>query len=1044
MIKDSVASLVVTDGAHKMGLSSISARVMVLDEERHSLEQQTDNYLFPQVRPDNLAYVMYTSGSTGQPKGTLISHRSISNQLLWIQKEYPLGLSDRVLHHSSVGFDVSLWEIFWPLTSGASVLVAPPGAHRDVAYLQSLACLGKATVAYFVSSMLSAFLESLQSHIASSWRLVMCGADALSLEMWHRFYERINAQLVHLYGPTEATIAVTACVLGRNSAAQLVPLGEPIANTQVYVLDYAMRRVPQEVIGELYIGGVALARGYVRAPRQTAARFLPDPFSSHPGSRLYRTGDLVRRRSNGELEFLGRCDRQVKIRGNRIELSEIESRLRGIAEVDEAAVVCQDRRCAGNELVAYVVSRDKSLSAAELRRLLAVQLPDCMIPTLFVFLNEIPKTASGKIDRARLPQQSERPVSPGDVIDSARTSIERFLVKLWGEVLDVERPSIYDDFFDLGGHSLLATQIVARMQKSPLGVNVPLDLLFNLTTVARLAPAIEFLVMADCRSLPEEEIATALARYVSDASDFGSTFLAPCDLDHQERSQYEGRLKALTQSSLSKAGNIPRVGAKRVPLSFPQQRMWFLEQLLPGTPIFNVPIAVRLRGKVNVQAIEAAVNALLSRHESLRTSIVEIDGQACQVVADSCRTTLNVVELGATRNSVGAGSVSAWLNAEAWRPVDLGTVPLLRASLLKTADDEHIFLLTLHHLVTDDWSLSILVRELLALYAGGEDSLPELPIQYTDFALWQRARYASGDFNSQIDYWRERLKDPPAELDLLSNRKCLSLPQGAGVIRRIKSDRARTETLLALGRNHRATLFMVLLAAYDILLHYLSESCDLMVGTPIANRTEAATEGLIGLFVNILVMRTDLSGDPCFPEVLSRVRSTCLDAYANQDVPFDLIVTTLPNAGASRTPFRAWLALQKPRLQPLTSGSLQIEPLELDPDMAKFELALLLTETANGLEGFFEFSTQSFDDITADRIVTLWRALQDEIIRDPKAHIGAYRAFLGREDQILYRAHLDTFKRSAQEKLRVASESRARGDEASDEISINGANERAY
>ncbi|HSG40674.1 MAG TPA: condensation domain-containing protein, partial [Thermoanaerobaculia bacterium] len=679
-----------------------------------------------------------------------------------------------------------------------------------------------------------------------------------------------------------------------------------------YVLDRNLSLMPVGVPGELYLGGLGVSRGYLGRPDLTAERYVPDLFARGPGERLYKTGDLARYLSNGELEYLGRLDHQVKVRGFRVELGEIEAALLAHPDIQDAAVLALgeggDRR-----LVAYVVG-----DPLELRGYLKEKLPEYMVPSAFVALDALPLTPNGKTDRRALAKVEPERTVEGSI--APRTAAESRLAEIWCEVLGLEAVGVQDDFFDLGGHSLLATQLVSRVRES-FGVELPLRRLFEVSTV--------------------ESLAAELA---------GTTAAVAPPLRRVDRS-----------------GDLP--------LSFAQERMWVLNRLEPESPLYNIPGGLRLRGRLDVEALRAALREIVRRHEALRTTFAVKGGRPVQVVAAALDLPVPVEELDEAdlhRRSV----------QEARQPFDLAAGPLVRARLLRLGEEEHVLLVTFHHIVADGWSIGVFVRELSALYAalaaGQPSPLPELEVQYADFAVWQRGWLSGDALASRIAWWRESLAGAPAQLEIPADRPRPPQPSYRGATRR--------KTLPALPLESRgATPFMALLAALGALFHRYTGQEDILLGSPVAGRDQVETEGLIGFFVNTLVLRVGLAGDPGFGELLDRVREMALGVYTHQDVPFEKLVEELsPQRDPSRTPlFQVVLALQNaPASLPELPG-LAAELLETDPGVARFDLTLFVRETPEGFEAALEHALDLFESATADRMLGHFGTLLAGALAEP-------------------------------------------------------------
>ncbi|QEU88460.1 non-ribosomal peptide synthase/polyketide synthase [Streptomyces viridosporus] len=896
------------------------------------------------ARPDNPAYVIYTSGSTGRPKGVPVPHRGIVNRLLWMQDRYGLRADDRVLQKTPSGFDVSVWEFFWPLITGATLVLARPEGHRDPVYLAELIRAERITTLHFVPSMLQAFLaEPAAAGCGASLRRVICSGEALTGDQRSRFFDLFDAELHNLYGPTEASVDVTHWTCEPSEEARAVPIGHPVWNTRVYVLDAALRPVAPGVVGELYLAGEQLARGYLGRPALTAERFTACPYGD-AGGRMYRTGDLVRWGSDGALEYLGRADHQVKLRGFRIELGEIESVLVSHPDVAQAAVLVREDRPGDKRLVAYTVPADTpapDTDGGALRRHLAAALPEYMVPSAFVTLDALPLTPNGKLDRKALPAPEVQTGEPGR---APATAQEALLCRLFGEVLGLDAPAGADDsFFELGGHSLLGTRLISRI-RGEVDVELPIRALFETPTPA------------------------GLARLLGDARP--------------------------ARRALSR---VPR--PEHLPLSYAQQRLWFLSRLDGAeAATYNLPVAVRLTGVLDPAALAAALHDVVGRHEVLRTVFREVDGSPVQVVLDGAVPRLDLVE-------VDEKDLRTALGATAARGFDLATDLPLRATLFRAGEREHVLLLVLHHIAADGWSMGPLARDLSAAYAarcrGEAPAWNELPVQYADYALWQREVLGREDdptsvVSGQLDFWRRALAGLPEELPLPVDRPRPARASYRGDVVPFTLDADVHAGLAALARESGASLFMVLQAAVAVWLGKLGAGPDVPLGTPVAGRTDSALDDLVGFFVNTLVLRTDTSGDPTFRELLDRVRETDLEAYAHQDVPFERLVDLVsPERSLARHPlFQVMLTLQNAGGSDLELPGLTVRNEEADTGVAKFDLALSFGERSAddgspaGLDGFVDFAVDLFDRSTIEAFLGRLERVLRAVAADPDAPVG--------------------------------------------------------
>ncbi len=878
--------------------------------------------LAPRAGLDSPAYVIFTSGSTGKPKVAANDHRGIVNRILWIQELLRLGPEERLLQKTPASFDVSLGELIWPLTVGAQLVMATPGGHKDPLYLLRTIGERQITNVHFVPSMLGAFLEVASPEACRSLKRVLASGEALTVEATERCFERIHAELWNLYGPTEAAVEVSFwhCRPGDPRAA--IPIGRPVANTALHVVDRHLRPQPIGVPGELLLGGVQVGRGYLGRPGLTAERFIPDAWSPTPGARLYRTGDLVRRRVEGEIDFLGRIDFQVKVRGFRIELGEIEAGLLADSRVREAVVVARPGAGGDSRLVAYLVGgeSDPVLLEAELKAALSRHLPAYMVPPFFVFLPELPLSPNGKVDRKRLPEPAAPAASRHRVPPTG--PVEEVLAGIWQSLLGTEDFGAEDDFFALGGHSLLATRVAARLREA-FGVELPLRKVFEAPTVAGLARAVE-----------------AAA---------SGTHAAP--ISRRER-------------------------PSRPPLSFAQERLWFLEQMDPGGSAYNLASAVELSGRLEPRHLARALAEIVRRHEALRTVFPNGPDGPWQEVVAPFPLALPQVDLSALPAGVAETEAVALARREAESGFDLERGPLTRALLVRLEGERHVFALTQHHVVSDGWSSGVFVRELVTLYrafAAGEPSpLPELPVQYVDFSLWHREWLAGGELDRQLGWWKSALAGAPELTELPTDRPRPLVATAQGRRLPVTLPPALVEGMKVLARGSGATLFMTLEAAFALLVGKLAASDDVVLGSPIANRTRREIEGLIGFFVNTLALRLSLAGARTFRGLLERARHGTLDAFAHQDLPFERLVAELaPKRSRSHAPlFQVMLTLQNAWMPEATGegpAAFTARPLWIPQATTKFDLSLTLTEGAAGLSGLVGFKTDLFDETTVRR-----------------------------------------------------------------------------
>ncbi|MEW6737530.1 MAG: amino acid adenylation domain-containing protein, partial [Acidobacteriota bacterium] len=935
----------------------VSTTIIYIDRDWADISHEKTSSLSVEVTGDNLAYVIYTSGSIGKPKGVQVLHNGVVNFLISMNKQLGIGSQEKLLAVTTLSFDIAVLELFLPLITGGNVEIASREVVADGRLLMK-------QLAESQASMLQATPASWKMLIDAGWigatdLKILCGGEALTEELMLKLIER-STTVFNMYGPTETTIWSMLKRIERSR----VTIGRAIANTQIYVLDEKLQPVPIGVVGELYIGGDGLARGYLNQPGLTAERFIPNSYSKQLGKRLYRTGDLARYLADGEIECLGRIDQQVKVRGYRIELGEIEAVLLNHTDVRDTVVVAREDLPDSKQLVAYLImEQNSSISISELRAYLKEKLPEYMLPSAFVMMECLPLTPNGKVNRRALPapQLADTMIASEGYL-AARSPIEEIVVEIWTSVLNIDPIGVNDNFFELGGHSLLATQLMSRVRDT-LRIEIALRSLFEYPTVAGLAKKIE--------TLNEEGLGLI-------------------------------------------AGSIDRVSRDQaIPLSFAQQRLWFLDQFEPGSAAYNIPGAVRMTGSLSVPALIQSINTVIGRHESLRTSFVISDGIPIQQITERLELPLPIVNLMGIGDA--AAEASRLIEGEAARPFNLSIGPLLRVKLLYTRTDEYILLFTMHHIISDGWSMGVMVKEVAALYqtylSGEPSPLTELSIQYADYAVWQRERLQGEVLEQQLHYWKHQLGSEQEALALPTDRPRPVVQSHRGGHYRFRLSEELTRGLKELSRQANVTMFMTLLSTLDVLLYRYTNQTSISVGTPIANRNRTEIEGLIGFFVNTLVMRVELSGKLSFAQLLERVREVALGAYTHQDVPFEKVVEELQiERDLSRSPlFQVMLVLQNAPMISIELPDLIFNTISIDGRTTKFDLSVMLTETDKGLMGNWRYNTDLFDETTVDRLARHFTRLLATVVENAELRLWELPLLSTLERQQLLVEWNDTF-----------------------------------
>jgi amino acid adenylation domain-containing protein len=922
MVCDANPLVIVTKSNLVDALPNSESRVVFLDDVATLSSFPTDD-LLDQPQPSDLAYVIYTSGSTGQPKGVMIEHVNLANYLLALNHELGVGSDDVYLHLASIAFSSSRRQLMLPLAQGATVMIADSNERKDPLKLFETIKACGVTVMDAVPSFwrnCTTILRELEEAerrdlLANKLRLMLSASEPLTSNIprtWAKDFQH-PARHVHMFGQTETAGIVCVNEISIKDDDERVPIGRPISNTEIRIVDENMKSCAPGEAGELLIGGAGVGRGYLNRPELSSERFI-----TNEHGRFYRTGDFARMREDGMLEFAGRRDQQIKIRGFRVELAEVETALATHPALRECVVVAKADAHENTRLVAYFVRKSGSLAASELGAFLSGQLPDHAVPSAFVELDVLPLSANGKVNRLALSQRQDSRVLESNKYVAPSTDTERQLVAIFSEVLHFDPIGIDDNFFELGGNSLLAGQTIARVRRL-FKIDAPITWLFESPRVRKFARRLE-------TAVKDESIDAPLTRVSRD---------------------------------------------KPLPLSSAQHRLWFLDQLEPGNHAYNLAHAIEISGALDVDALRQSFDALVERHEILRTRFVDIDGTPYQQIDLPAQADWRLIDLSKLPTDRSEAEARQLLETESRRPFDLAAGPMLRVMLLQLEAERFVLLFTLHHIASDGWSAAVFAHELGAFYEAfthnTASSLPELLVQYADFAAWQRESFARGALKSQIAYWKNHLADSPSVFNLPTDyvRTEDESYRGAKETLNLPADLANR--LKALGRAHDATLFMTLLAAFDVMLARYSGDRDIVVGTPVAGRTRVEAEPLIGMFVNTLPLRAKISPEQTVCELISSVRETSLGAYANQDVPFETLVSELQcdRSSGHHPIFQVMFALQNRRTPMPQLGNLNVRALELHSDTTKFDLSLGVIDGGEELSLVITYSTDLFEPESA-------------------------------------------------------------------------------
>lgn len=937
MLEDTQVSLILTNRNLLQYLPNYDRDVVFLDEWNTFLNESEENPI-SEVTSENLAYIIYTSGSTGRPKGVMIQHCGVDNMVRAQFKFFNVRKESRILQFYSFAFDASVFETFMALLTGATLIIETRDTLMQGPALADLLREKRITSIQFPPSV----LELLPSENLPDLEIVMVGGEVYSPDLVKRW--SVGHRLFNVYGPTESTVWTT--VYERIDEQPKLPIGKPIPNMEIYILDENLQNVPVGQPGEICIGGVGLARGYLNRPELTKEKFIANPFSKEVATRLYKTGDIGKYLSDGNIEFLGRIDHQVKIRGFRIELDEIERILQSYSAIKEAVVVVRDHQSGDKQIVAYLVPKSEKVKIREVRSFLTEKLPNYMIPSVFVTLDALPRTPNDKVDRNALPPPDNYRREIDQDLVVPRTTTEKVLENIWSEVLQISPVGIEDNFIELGGHSIDATRIVSQIRKI-FGLEIPLSRFFKTANLRELAQSVESQLL-------------------------------------------NGSVKSTGDASVI----FQRPELEKIPLSGAQKRLWLIDQQEPGCTAYNIPFAYQIKGELDIKALEQSLQAVINRHEILRTTFVMGIDEPVQMVKPDFTFKLPVIKLENLPLEEQEEAKKRIIAQEAQYSFELSKDDLIRCLLICLNQNEHILLLNLHHIVFDGWSVGIFSRELSTLYqansSGESTSLRELPLQYADFAYWQYQQIQSKQLSNQLDYWQKQLGGKLPVLELPPDYPRPPIRTSTGERHRFKLSPSLSTRLKALAQYRSVTLFMLFLSAFNVLLYRYTGQEELLVGTASANRNRPEIENLVGFFVNTLVLRTDLSGNPSFLELLNRVNQVTLAAYDNQELPFEKIVETInPERNPSHTPlFQVMFVLQNAALLSLEISGLDTKIFDIHNGTSKFDLQLELLEEQDSLSGWFEYNKDLFSAATIKRMVGHFVTLLEGIVGCPEQPIA--------------------------------------------------------
>jgi amino acid adenylation domain-containing protein len=995
MIQDAQISLVLTQNHLQSNIASMAKDSICLAPAMKSLPRKDMLKSVCATTPENLAYVIYTSGSTGVPKGVMISHKAVLNTLHWLQEVFCLDQKDIIAQKTSSSFTDSVWEFFWPVITGARMVIIDDFSVKDPRLLIRQLRNGGITITQFVPALMDALLEVASSlkeeALLPALKWVFNGGEMLPVRTARRWYAQLaHAKIANIYGMTESAIYATSYILEQAPASEQssVLIGKPIGNAETYIITSDGQLCSPGTKGEICIGGKSLARGYLNHPELTAEKFIPHPFCSEPSARLYRTGDLGRYLPDGNIECLGRIDHQVKVRGFRVELGEVETIMSWHPAVRKAVVALREIRPGDKRLVGYVLpEQGHEIQATHLRSFLKEKLPEYMVPDAIVIMEAFPVTINGKVHRDMLPLPTQHDLSPKGPFVPARTPIEHMLANIWMEILNLDQVGINDNFFELGGHSMLAIQILSRVRKA-LQIDVPLRTLFMAPKVAELAAWIEQnrMVHTDSKVVTPRAASALETHTIPRRERNGACCLSPA-----------------------------------------QQRLWLLDQLESGNPLYNIPIVLYLTGRLELATLEQSFNEIVRRHEILCTAYSTENGQPVQVVIQNQRLSLLVMDLQHLPAHVQQQKLLQISQDEMMLPFDLAKGCMIRARVLRLDRATHVLLITVHHIACDEWSGTLFMQELSILYnafaCGKPSPLTELPIQYADFAIWQQHALQETGLETGLAYWRQQLANIPATFPLPTDypRSALQDFKGSHHILVISSE--LTARLKELSSQEHVTPFMMLLAAFYTLLSFYSNQEVVFLGTPSTHRVHTELERLIGFFVNTLVLRAHLTKDMTFKMLLEHVRDIVLDAYVHQDVPFEEVVRALRlDHTADHMPLlQVWFVLhnaQNASWGDIDLHDLKVNPVRLNSEIARYDLKLGVWEGADKLTCLFSYKTSLFKDTTIAQLAQLFEALVAWVVAQPDSTLQSIMEMLKSVGEQYQHQYIEHLLRSNEEKLR--------------------------